>query len=475
MSASGKSPTKLAPGTTIRRLPWLDGRTSQTVSTSPPAGDISPTTKPSDLVQPPVPAPIPQRNLVSSRDQHRLLESDSPLESSPSPTIQPHRIQSRRVSVAQERQSQIPHEPQKRLSTAGTLDPNVDHSNSAEPRARADSLAAVPDHLERSSTSESVQLRTERDVVSKATPIVVSRVQISPSRPRPDRSAFESTGNRKISNAIETLEDIVQEAVDTVDDSAEHDHAEEIYEIIEGAKQAVQDAAVDPAMRLMETSSPLPASNPSGEIHNVIEASVNPNPLSVHDWAYRAHNTGSSSSSLSSSSSSRGRSRSNTANDPLLPPDPTQASPREHVDFVFRPTTRDHSRGRPSQRVMGDRVLRGRRPHRHRHFRNLSSSDRKPKQRHYNRQSSESSGYEESFDEEEIAPQPYGQTLRVRDQARQHTFDRLRSHRRQPIARNWGTGKKRLTATIACINTALLGIIIGVYVRTLVKCDICRY
>ncbi|OSS52898.1 hypothetical protein B5807_02175 [Epicoccum nigrum] len=470
MSASGKSPTKLAPGTTIRRLPWLDGRTSQAVSTSPPAGDISPATRTSDLAQLSVPAPIPRKNLVSSQNQHRLLESDSPLESSPSPVKQP-----RRVSVAQQRQSHIPHEPQKRLSVAGTLDPNVDHSNTTEVRARADSLAPLPDHLERSSTSESIQLLTERDVVPKANPIVVSRVQMSPSRPRPGRSAFESTGHRKISNAIENLEDMVQEAVDIVDDSAEHDHVEEIYEIIEGAKQAVQEAAVDPAMRLMEISSPLPASDPSGEMHNVIEVSVNPIPLEVHDWAYQEHNTDSSSSSSRSSSNSRGRSRSNTANDPLLPPDPTQAAPREHVDFVFRSTTRDHSRGRPSQRVMGDRVLRSRRPHRHRHFQNLSSSDREPKQRHYNRQSSESSDHEESFDEEEIAPQPYGQTLRVRDQAHQHTFDRLRSHRRQPIARNWGTGKKRLTATIACINTALLGIIIGVYVRTLVEYDIFRY
>ena len=390
MSASGKSPIKLAPGTTIRRLPWLDGRTSQAVSTSPPAGGISPATNPSDLVQLSVPAPIPRKNLVSSRNQQRLLESDSPLESSPSPP--------------------------------------------------------------------------------KATPIVVSRVQMSPSRPRPGRSAFESTGNRRISNAIENLEDMVQEAVDIVDDSAEHDHVEEIYEIIEGAKQAVQEAAVDPAMRLMEISSPLPASDPSIEIHNVIEAPGNPIPLKVHDWAYQAHNTDPSSSSSSSSSNSRSRSTSNTANDPLLPPDPTQAAPREHVDFVFRPTTRDHSRGRPSQRAMGDRVLRSRKPHRHGHFRNLSSSDREPKQQHYNRQSSESSD-DESFDEEEIAPQPYGQTLRVRDQALQHTFDRLRSHRRQPIARDWGTGKKRLTATIACINTALLGIIVGVYVRTMVKCD----
>ncbi|KAF3037998.1 hypothetical protein E8E12_008435 [Didymella heteroderae] len=82
--------------------------------------------------------------------------------------------------------------------------------------------------------------------------------------------------------------------------------------------------------------------------------------------------------------------------------------------------------------------------------------------RHRSSSSSESSPPDESFDEEDLPPQQYGGTLRVREQA-QHTFSLRRHHRRQPIARNWGTGKKRLTAVIACINTALLGIIIGVY------------
>lgn len=40
----------------------------------------------------------------------------------------------------------------------------------------------------------------------------------------------------------------------------------------------------------------------------------------------------------------------------------------------------------------------------------------------------------------------------------------FKRQRRQPIARNWGTTKKRITATIACINTALVGFLIGVYV-----------
>ncbi len=40
----------------------------------------------------------------------------------------------------------------------------------------------------------------------------------------------------------------------------------------------------------------------------------------------------------------------------------------------------------------------------------------------------------------------------------------LHHHRRQPIARNWSTFRKRFTATTACVNTALIGLLIGIYV-----------
>lgn len=43
-------------------------------------------------------------------------------------------------------------------------------------------------------------------------------------------------------------------------------------------------------------------------------------------------------------------------------------------------------------------------------------------------------------------------------------FSINRGHRRQPIARNWTWRRKRCVATVACINTALTGILIGVYV-----------
>lgn len=39
----------------------------------------------------------------------------------------------------------------------------------------------------------------------------------------------------------------------------------------------------------------------------------------------------------------------------------------------------------------------------------------------------------------------------------------IHHHRRQPIARNWTTARKRVTALIVCLNTALIGFIIGIY------------
>lgn len=44
-----------------------------------------------------------------------------------------------------------------------------------------------------------------------------------------------------------------------------------------------------------------------------------------------------------------------------------------------------------------------------------------------------------------------------------HGFSLSRSHRRAPIARDWSTPRKRFVAAVACINTALLGLIVGIY------------
>ena len=42
-------------------------------------------------------------------------------------------------------------------------------------------------------------------------------------------------------------------------------------------------------------------------------------------------------------------------------------------------------------------------------------------------------------------------------------FSLARSHRRAPLARDWSPSRKRYVATVTCINTAVMGLIIGIY------------
>lgn len=42
-------------------------------------------------------------------------------------------------------------------------------------------------------------------------------------------------------------------------------------------------------------------------------------------------------------------------------------------------------------------------------------------------------------------------------------FNFSRAHRRAPLARDWSPSRKRYVATVTCLNTALLGLIIGIY------------
>ena len=50
-------------------------------------------------------------------------------------------------------------------------------------------------------------------------------------------------------------------------------------------------------------------------------------------------------------------------------------------------------------------------------------------------------------------------------------FSLGRFHRRQPIAREWSTHRKRITATIACLNTVFIGLITGIYVSVISATD----
>ena len=68
--------------------------------------------------------------------------------------------------------------------------------------------------------------------------------------------------------------------------------------------------------------------------------------------------------------------------------------------------------------------------------------------------------------DQETTPEKKGYSLRNRHHfsiREHHGFSLSRSHRRAPIARDWSTSRKRFVAAVTCTNTALLGLIVGIY------------
>jgi len=299
--------------------------------------------------------------------------------------------------------------------------------------------------------------------MSSTSPAVIARVQISPSHPAPGR----------FNNTIVGLENMVQEAVSIADETDDYHHLEEIHEIIDGARSAVHDASGGDGTRpLMANTAPLGLSSSSHSASSSSRSSPGrakpPLPRRIHDaslqrestshdWALhprgkREHSQ--SPTSVSASSSGEvSRSGFSTQGDRLLPPEPAQTASRDHVDFVLRPMAREQSRGRTR--------LRSRRIH-HRHDSSERRSHSNPR-RGLDETSSSSSSSDTSFDEESSPDKAYANALSARQETSHHIFSLLRRHRRQPIARNWSYARKRWTALIACLNTALLGIIVGIY------------
>jgi hypothetical protein len=470
-----KSPTTRFVG---KKLPWLDGKRSKSVAMTPTKRLGSDTESPSHTthrsnhktsisIAPKRPNASPQ---TVRRKPHAVLpqpRAPSATSSSPSPATRHQLSQARRISVTPK--GSLPragtschistsHKPQKRLSIAQNH--HKKQEEVSDNRRQMDSLAPVPHHLEISETSDSMFQRT---VGSSSSP-VFTRGR-TPLQEQPNLTSIERTADSSMSSAIDGLENMVQKAVDIADKTADRCQAEEIYEIIEDAKAAIQDASAFPIASYADDTSPLVVSSSSERIADkrLLFPNVNNREPVSFDWAYspeRKKGNHKCSPSSSSDNEDRGRSNFSTQSDLLLPPSPTQPIPRDHVDFVLRPIVRDQFHGQSGQRLNGDSAVRHPR-HRHRHDSEQGSRSR------FRRGQEISSGFsrsDTSFDEENLPNKPYGSELFVRDQALQHTFNYRRLHRRQPIARNWSTGKKRLTATIACINTALLGIIVGIYV-----------
>jgi hypothetical protein len=440
---------KFVPRATGRKLPWLDGKGARIPvaplesETDSPSPSTRPSSRKASALKGPRSSNAPTPAIrKSSLAVPAKLRKPSVADSSPSPATRhrlpqirrgyvPHKHPSLLRTPASHRPS-VSHAPQKRLSIVPHHDEEPEEDDFSDVRPRVNSLAPVPDHLEWSESSDSI---FRRDVVSSTSPEVVARVQSSPSQPAPTRTVFERVGHRRFSNAIEGLEEMVQEAVDMADETEDRHQVEDIHAIIEDAKAAIQDASEDPMKHLMAKTSPLSASESSrerGTIRLEMPRAGNDQqgPMSV-DWAYPRHGKQSdtSSSSVSSDTSDGGRLRFGTRSNLLLPPQPAQTGPRDHMDFVLRPIARDQSRGRPRRLHKGEPSARV-----HKHRRLPSPSDtsrfRSGRQQHM---SSGSSQYDKSFDEEEPAPRPYGTEMTVRGQVHHHTFSQARSGLRQPV------------------------------------------
>jgi hypothetical protein len=457
---------------------WVDGNALQPAASTYTSKRKAPAvTSPPRIAKHPIKAfqevrfkqqmPLP----YSSIEQIKL-SPDSSLTSSPSPVTR-HRVSRvRRASLAQKAMSppnsdsfcHVPviKEAERKLSA-------VRHSD-----RHADTLALAPSHGASFPPSEIAQTRFAGDTAMNDTSDADPWRTLLISKPRPGRSAFKPVGGRRISHAIEDLEDMVQEAVNIADDNSNRSQVEEIYILIEDAKNAVQKSSNEPARQLMTGASPpqVSESTDTPPLPNIlpVKFGLQREPTSV-DWAYQhsehtkkpatPHST-----SISDNGEERSQSRLSTRSDLLLPPEPTQISPREHLDFVLRPVSGEDLRGRPRRRHDGSPPGHCRK---HRSRRGDTNRRRKARSRSISApscqdQRSPSTSVTDSSIDDDPLPQRYGRDLHVRDHVHRHMFGLQGNRPRQPIARNWGPGKKRLTATIACINTALLGIMIGVYV-----------
>ncbi|KAF2868624.1 major facilitator superfamily domain-containing protein [Massariosphaeria phaeospora] len=493
-TASIEKPKKLVPKTTARKLPWLDGGSSPAVLASPPGRtvSISPRGHTASSAkgvesQQSLPSPLSKNDISSSSGSsptvRRRALKFAPMErrvlsSNPSPMMSDKSGQIRRGSVNQARMSPLREEASPGRSSAHgarrrlSLVPNANQmKEEGDFRPRTESLAPVPSHLERTPSPDSDP--SPIPSVGRFTPPVIRTADVLPSQPAPQRTAFERVSHRKLSNAIEGLEDLVEEAVEMAEDTADRKQVEEIYKIIESATDAVQEAATAPTRHLMQTVSPLPLSSSSSDFSSGSESSyasqkpiesyqTQPTNPETRDWAYSDQKDG---ADLPTTTTEY------YADDikfgtggPVLQPSRTQTAPREHIEYVLRPAVvRDHSRGRSPQRGPDPG------PRRRRHRRSARGDDNSRSRTRNRRHRSPTLGYfDPSVDEEDVrnnSPprRPGGQELTVRDTVHHHTFSLRRHHRRQPIARNWHVGKKRIAATIACVNTALLGIIVGIY------------
>ncbi|KAK1908204.1 hypothetical protein P3342_013524 [Pyrenophora teres f. teres] len=462
--------------TTAERLPWLNGKAHRAPKVSVDGqnsasmasqqgtscdGQSSAVESPSPNVRPsnrkPSITTASNPELAAKPSVRKKTLSPTAVSvagSSPSPVTRHRLSQARRTSLATNtlspskpaRRPSISqsHGPQKRLSVVQFKeDTDEIGSNSRHNvRPRADSLAPIPDHLEQSTSPESIRVTFQGDEESASTPPpVVSRVQMSPTQPVPARTAFGRVANRRINNAVDDLEDMVQEAAEVAEDAHDQDQVEEIYGIIEGARDALQVAISMTSLPicvmslvnikvLYRTIGPTqtgPIERMTGPRHRVVKTRK-----MSRNWEHEAiysyqslFNLLHENTLISFFDLSAEMSLAVDHADELL-------TTSDFINTIIAVAVTEAMNMQADSRLDLSRQIQV-----------TANSTLLTKMKKCCLTHMESNL---QFENKHII-----------------TFSLRRNHRRQPIARNWSTGKKRVTATIACINTALLGIIVGIY------------
>ncbi|KAI4943623.1 hypothetical protein J4E91_009260 [Alternaria rosae] len=239
---------------------------------------------------------------------------------------------------------------------------------------------------------------------------------MSPTQPAPARVTFERAAKRKISNAVEDLEDMVQEAAAVAEIADDRGQMEELYTIIEGARDAVHDAITEPEY-LMTTALPLKVSESSSSpsrTHNIPPVVVDRTNLDDIAPDVRLH------ADLPRASVSLSQLRENMLILSFV------LWVKMSLAVALADVTTVIPQGIDIDATTAQSL-----------FVDLSPGLS---------QEIQASG-----------------KLSAHSTRMMYHRNHMAANSRQPIARNWSTGKKRLTASVACINTALLGIIVGIY------------
>lgn len=194
------------------------------------------------------------------------------------------------------------------------------------------------------------------------------------------------------------------------------------------------------------------------------------NPATVRALTHESINRVTRSGPTTHDKAADGRERANRFSDEREPRKLRRLEPVPTDTIPVRVSSRSRSYDRlPDEKP---RWRKGHKPLTESSFYHVPESNRESKRSRYEEPTEpDRQGNRSKRDRYSEAPIPITQGYSLKHPRRHHIslrehqpFSLGRHHKRQPIAREWNTTRKRITAMIACINTAFVGLIAGIYV-----------